>query len=546
MVVSELRGRRGGDDPSKDNTPGDQAGETGLREGETSRQPDGDGRDQAASRRDGRTPDRHDATHHETPRPSTAREKSEQRLDDFYWPGNARGASAEQGDGSTGWHSADVADQAPESRQEDSPASADPRLKEAQASEAEAGDEQETADGQSSRPLTSREKLEERLDEMYWPGYSKWSSTEQSHGESVDRRPLDASSAPAKTPVDDRPEPQEPFASYSPEPRAHMFHDDTLARLQYISPPAQEAEATSDDADPPDLVESPGADERMSETELRDDVATVALTADDSTASTSRLADETDDQPAASSPRPEQLRTDLEASAARDQKLAADRIPASGSDFLEADDVAAGIDSEPEFAAGIDEVAELEHEFVGDASPEEMDQYRRIREADDVDALAEHSGMPREVIEEAKQHLFQRQHDVAVGPDDVRHGYFTPDALYGDLWERVASGAELTDKNRVEFWSLLAHEYVESRLMAAGLPYRSPDAEAWDQFGRPLATSAYPSAHNTAPLSTRSSRMDLLILWDSKLDIPRGDLRVAEDLSNLDEVVRVAKEGLGL
>ena len=199
-----------------------------------------------------------------------------------------------------------------------------------------------------------------------------------------------------------------------------------------------------------------------------------------------------------------------------------------------------------DLVAGVDEVAELEHEFVDDATPEEMDQYRRIREADDVDALADHSGMPREVIEEAKQHLFQRQHDVAVRPGEIRHGYFTPYALYGDLWERVASGAELTDKNRVEFWSLLAHEYVESKLMAAGLPYRSPDPRAWDESGTPLATSDYPSAHNTAPLSTRSSRMDLLILWDSSLDIPRGDLRVAEDLSNLDEVVRVAKEGLGL
>ncbi|WP_410789274.1 hypothetical protein [Kribbella sp. C-35] len=412
-----------------------------------------------------------------------------------------------------------------------------------QASEADSI-EGETADRRSSHPLTAREKLEQRLDEMYWPGYSKWSSTERSDDESTERRPVDPPSAPAATPVDDRPEPEDPFASYSPELRAHMLHDDTLARLQYISPPAQEAESTSHDADPPSLVESHGADERTSEAELPDDVASVALTADDGTTSTSRLANETGDQPAASSP--DQPSTDIEAAAAKDQKLAVDSVPAGGSDLLETDDVAAGIDSEPGSVAGVDEVAELEHEFVDDATPEEMDQYRRIREADDVDALADHSGMPREVIEEAKQHLFQRQHDVAVRPGEIRHGYFTPDALYGDLWERVASGAELTDKNRVEFWSLLAHEYVESRLMAAGLPYRSPDPRAWDQSGTPLATSDYPSAHNTAPLSARSSRMDLLILWDSSLDIPRGDLRVAEDLSNLDEVVRVAKEGLGL
>ncbi|MEV6267565.1 hypothetical protein AB0L64_10375 [Kribbella sp. NPDC051936] len=473
-----------------------------------------------------------------------APEKSEQRVDEVSWPANARGVSVEQRGDSTDRNSGAVVPRAPEIRQEDSRASAGPRLREVQASEADSIDDDETADRRSPQPLTAREKLEQRLDEMYWPGYSKWSSAQRSDDESTERRTVDPPSAPATTPVDDRPKPKDPFASYSPELRAHMRHDDTLARLRYISPPAEEAESTSH-ADPSSLVESPGADERTSEAEFRDDVARVGLTADDSTASTSRLANETGDEPAASSPRPDQLPVDLEAAAAN-QKLAVDSVPAGRSDLLETDDVAAGIDSEPGFAAGIDEVAELEHEFVGDASPEEMDQYRRIREADDVDALADHSGMPREVIEEAKQHLFQREHDVAVGPDDVRHGYFTPDALYGDLWERVASGAELTDKNRVEFWSLLAHEYVESRLMAAGLPYRSPDPEAWDQSGTPLATSDYPSAHNTAPLSTRSSRMDLLILWDSSLDIPRGDLRVAEDLSNLDEVVRVAKEGLGL
>jgi hypothetical protein len=135
---------------------------------------------------------------------------------------------------------------------------------------------------------------------------------------------------------------------------------------------------------------------------------------------------------------------------------------------------------------------------------------------------------------------------VAVGPDDVRHGYFTPDAAYGDLWERVASGAELTDENRAQFWSLLAHEYVESKLMEAGLPYLSPDPGAWDADEMPDVRSPYPSAHNMAPLSTQSTMKDLLRHWDAALGIPKGDLRVAPDLSNLDEVVRVAKERLGL
>ena len=150
--------------------PGDRAGETGRPENETSRQSDDGERHQQASRRDAPTPDRHDATHHEAPRPLTAREKSEQRIDDVYWPGNARGASAEQRDDSTAPNSSAVVSRASESRQEDSRASADPRLREVQASEADSIDDDETADRRSSQPLTAREKLEQRLDEMYWPG----------------------------------------------------------------------------------------------------------------------------------------------------------------------------------------------------------------------------------------------------------------------------------------------------------------------------------------------------------------------------------------
>lgn len=154
------------------------------------------------------------------------------------------------------------------------------------------------------------------------------------------------------------------------------------------------------------------------------------------------------------------------------------------------------------------------------------------------------SGMPREVIDEAKQHLVQRQHDVAIGPGEVRHGYFTPFAEFGDLWERVASGDDLTDGQRQEFRSLLAHGYVESKLMQAGVPYKSADPRAWTDAGMARVSMDYPSAHNIAPLSAQSRPKDLLRLWDDPLGLPRGDLRVAEDLSNLDEVVRVAKKGL--
>ncbi|GAA1606868.1 hypothetical protein GCM10009804_73570 [Kribbella hippodromi] len=546
MAVSELRGRRGGDDPSKGDTLGDQAGETRRRENETSQRSDGDVPDQQASRRDAPTPDRHVATHHETLHPFTAREKSEQRHDDVHRLGNARGASAEQGDGSIGRHSADGADRDPKGRQEDwRRASADPRLKEAQASETESGDEQEAEDGQSSRPLTAREKLEQRLDEMYWPGYSKWSSTERSDEESAERRPVDPPSATAMTPADDRLEPKDPFASYSPELRAHLLHDDTLARLQYLSPPDSQAESTSRRGDSPRDAEL-GDRDTQSEADQRGETEVAGSAADDRSSSTAWLPSEAVVPDNADRPRRDDPPNAVEFVETRDRERDVHRDPVGSPAIPDADDVAVGTDSVQEQVADVDGPVEAGHEFVEDATTAEMDQYRRIREADDLDALAENSGMPREVIDEAKQHLFQRQHDVAIGPAEVRHGYFTPFAEFGDLWERVASGDDLTDGQRQEFRSLLAHEYVESKLMQAGVPYKSADPGAWTDAGMARVSMDYPSAHNIAPLSAQSRPKDLLRLWDDPLGLPRGDLRVAEDLSNLDEVVRVAKKGLGL
>ncbi|MBP2355365.1 hypothetical protein JOF29_006475 [Kribbella aluminosa] len=200
---------------------------------------------------------------------------------------------------------------------------------------------------------------------------------------------------------------------------------------------------------------------------------------------------------------------------------------------------------EPAADRSVDDADAPEHEFVEDADPKDMETYRRIRETDDVDAVAENTGFPREVVDAVKDHLFMREHDVAVRPGVLKHGAFTPLEIVGLLWDRGASGAELTDEERTQFWSLLAHEYVEAKLMQAGLPYNSADADAWNEYGMSKVTPEHPTAHNMAPRSLQERRVDLLAHWE-KLDISRGGLLVADDLSNLDEVVRVAKEGLGL
>lgn len=379
--------------------------------------------------------------------------------------------------------------------------------------------ERQTAD----HTLTAHEKLERRLDDLYWPGYSKWSPTDDDDSADQHSSP-DTSAVPTTNPAEPNgsrthtgpretdepsipgPEPRQtpnegseqydPFAALSPPQRDRLLHDDTVARLQYLNRP------------------------------------------DGGAGSEKSLA-----TPDRATPRDEPLPSDRSRTAQTDGPLPKpDRAEAPADNpSTESTDIAAGPDPESRLQARPD----TDHEFVDDSSPAEMDQYRRIREADDVDALAENSGLPREVIHEAKQHLFMREHDVALGPGDIRRGYFRPDAIYGDLWERIASGSDVTAENRAQFWSLVAHEYVESKLMEAGLPYLSAEPGAWGEGNRAEFLAAYPSAHNTAPLSTQSQVKDLLRHW-TKLGLPRDNLRVAPDLSNLDDVVRVAKEGLGL
>ena len=147
------------------------------------------------------------------------------------------------------------------------------------------------------------------------------------------------------------------------------------------------------------------------------------------------------------------------------------------------------------------------------------------------------------MIHEAKQNLFARKHDVATGPNESEHGYFTADQPTADLWEKASSGAKLTPEESSQLRSLIAHEYVESRLLEAGLPYRPTHPDAWED-GMVKFKPEHVGAHDLAPLSMRSDpTMNLLRHWRS-LGLPQ--VEIAADLSNLDDVVRAAREGKGL
>ncbi|WP_433719332.1 hypothetical protein ACQP2Y_32390 [Actinoplanes sp. CA-051413] len=170
------------------------------------------------------------------------------------------------------------------------------------------------------------------------------------------------------------------------------------------------------------------------------------------------------------------------------------------------------------------------------------DAYRRIRgSADDTPLAAANTGIDEGVIERMRQNLFVQQHDVSLVPNQVERGYFTPVERIADLWDGATQGT-LSPDDMAAFRNLAAHEYVENRLMEAGLPYRSSHPDAFDADGDPIINRDHPGAHDLAPNEWRPNAP--LDHW-RVFGLDGSGLQMADDLSNLDEVVDAALRGLG-
>ena len=108
------------------------------------------------------------------------------------------------------------------------------------------------------------------------------------------------------------------------------------------------------------------------------------------------------------------------------------------------------------------------------------------------------------------------------------------------LWTKATKGT-LTSGEHDEFRALVAHEYVESRLMEAGMPYRSTDPGAWLDGALPF---------NPCILARmrwrpgRSGRISEAVAGVGSYPTQNADC--AGDLSNLNEVVNAARKGLKL
>jgi hypothetical protein len=174
------------------------------------------------------------------------------------------------------------------------------------------------------------------------------------------------------------------------------------------------------------------------------------------------------------------------------------------------------------------------------STPEAEAAYAAIRaNPDDVAKIAENTGINQDVIAQIKNHLFLSKHDVAISSDEIVHGYFTARPDTAELWAK-AEARTLDESEQNQFRWLMSHEYVESRLMEMGMPYRSAAAVAWDGDVQIFTARSF-GAHEVAPVAWDGT----LRQWP-KLGLTPPSTPIAPDLSNLDVIVNAAREGLRL
>ncbi|MFH9658964.1 hypothetical protein ACH4NF_14670 [Streptomyces sp. NPDC017248] len=166
------------------------------------------------------------------------------------------------------------------------------------------------------------------------------------------------------------------------------------------------------------------------------------------------------------------------------------------------------------------------------------DLYELIRQTEgDTARIAENTGIDRGVLDRIKQHIFFTVHeDVPVGPGVLKSGRFAPMDHIADMW-KMAEAGPLDEATLERFRRWAAHEGVESQLMADGVPYRSLDPAAWED-GVYWPSADHIGAHDLAPIENRLAPP--FKLW-GKLGIEPPSGGLADDLSNLDEIIAVAR-----
>lgn len=176
--------------------------------------------------------------------------------------------------------------------------------------------------------------------------------------------------------------------------------------------------------------------------------------------------------------------------------------------------------------------------YVGHVDPKLEAQYHRVCETVHDAAfflkLYRNTGISKRVLERVHKHVFHTVHEVAVGANKVEKGYFAPDDLIAELWTKAMDG-KLSTGDTERFRRVMSHEYVESKLMEQGIPYKSAHPKAWNAEGTSIVNIEHHGAHELAPHAT--SKFPLKH-WEFVLGVNPPPFELAKDLSNLDNLVQ--------
>ncbi|MEW2434102.1 hypothetical protein AB0952_07945 [Streptomyces caniferus] len=166
----------------------------------------------------------------------------------------------------------------------------------------------------------------------------------------------------------------------------------------------------------------------------------------------------------------------------------------------------------------------------------------------DVRAISENTGISPDVLARVRDHFYLTEHAVAEGPGLVREAYFTPREDIANTW-RAASDRPLTGDEAIWFERYIAHEYVESHLLEAGVPYVRDHPNLWESYANEGGESGHfriwpqeavdAGAHELAA----SERRGGFNHWSGfGLDVPKVEL--SPNLANIDEVIAALFEEL--
>ncbi|MFH8515219.1 hypothetical protein ACH4CE_08895, partial [Streptomyces gelaticus] len=176
------------------------------------------------------------------------------------------------------------------------------------------------------------------------------------------------------------------------------------------------------------------------------------------------------------------------------------------------------------------------------------DEIRATPDEVDIPVISRNTGIDPSVLQRVKTHLFRTEHVVVAEKGVAREGFFTPRDDIGDLWQ-AAGQRSLEPDEALKLQRLVAHEYMESHLMEAGLPYVFDRPQSWEvDMVNGVADGHYRAwpdswADAGAHELTVSERKGGFAQWEGLgLDAPKIEL--ATDLSNIDEVMEAAFQEL--